>query len=147
MRGRPKDGEGFSDLHRDFFRPGGGREDGFSILWSTVVRRAARLVGDLCREVVHCPERDGWHRAHTPDLPEIDVPMLVCGSFSDQSLHSRGSFEAFRRAASKQKWLTTHRGGKWSTYDSADASSARLAFFDHPLKGVDDGWADVPRSS
>lgn len=136
--------EGFSDLYRDFFRPGGGREDGFSILWSTVVRRAARVVGDLRREVVHRPERDGWYRAHTPDLSEIDVPMLVCGSFSDQSLHSRGSFEAFRRAASKQKWLTTHRGGKWSTYYSADASTERLAFFDHALKGADDGWAERP---
>ena len=35
--------EGFSDLYRDFARPGGIREDGFSIVWSAGTRRAARV--------------------------------------------------------------------------------------------------------
>ncbi len=136
--------EGFSDLYRDFARPGGVREDGFSIIWSAATRRAARVRGNLRREVVRRPERDDWYVERTPDLERIEVPMLVCASFSDHSLHTRGSFEAFRRSGSSARWLTTHRGGKWSRYYSAEASEERLRFFDHALKGADNGWDRRP---
>jgi len=136
--------EGFSDLYRDFVRPGGSREDGFSIVWSKGTSKVARLRGDLRQEIRARPERDAWYRSKTPDLERIRVPMLVCGSFSDHSLHSRGSFEVFRRAGSTQKWLYTHRGGKWSTYYSARATAARIGFFDHFLKGVANGWDQRP---
>jgi putative CocE/NonD family hydrolase len=136
--------EGFSDLYRDFVRPGGSREDGFSVLWSKQTSRIARLRGDLRREVCARPERDEWYRSKTPNIERIQVPMLVCASFSDHSLHSRGSFELFRRAASKQKWLYTHRGGKWSTYYSQRATDVRIGFFDHFLKGAANGWDQRP---
>jgi len=137
--------EGFSDLYRDFARPGGVREDGFSIMWSNMTRLAARVRGNLRREIVARPERDDWYRARTPHLEGIAVPILVCGSFSDHSLHSRGSFEAFRRAGSAHKYLYTHRGGKWSAYYGADAANARARFFDVMLKGQGDPVADLPR--
>ena len=44
------------------------------------------------------PLRDDFWRSLTPDLSAIKVPMLVCGSFSDNNLHSRGSIRAFTRA-------------------------------------------------
>ncbi len=94
-----------------------------------------------------CPwvtERDEWYAARTPELEKIYVPLLVCGSFSDQSLHARGSFEVFRRAGSAQKWIYTHRGGKWSTYYSADAIAAQARFFAHFLRDEDDGWQAEP---
>lgn len=136
--------EGFSDLYRDFARPGGVREDGFSIVWSAMTKRAARVEGDLRAEIVAREERDEWYAELTPRLEDIEVPMLVCGSFSDHSLHTRGSFEAFRRGGSARRWLYTHRGGKWSTYYSDEASQTRLRFFDHVLKGEDNGWDLVP---
>lgn len=136
--------EGFSDLYRDFVRPGGAREDGFSAIWSKGTSKVARLRGNLRQEIVARPERDEWYRSKTPDIDSIRVPMLVCASFSDHSLHSRGSFELFRRAASPQKWLYTHRGGKWSTYYSQGATAARIAFFDHFLKGAANGWDRRP---
>ncbi|MFN8156971.1 MAG: CocE/NonD family hydrolase [Candidatus Nanopelagicales bacterium] len=136
--------EGFTDLYRDFARPGGVREDGFSIIWSAMTRRAARVEGNLREEIVARPERDDWYESKTPDLEGIEVPMLVCGSFSDHSLHTRGSFEAFRRTSSAQRWLYTHRDGKWSHYYSDEASRTRLQFFDHVLKGIDNGWAERP---
>jgi uncharacterized protein len=132
--------EGFSDLYRDFVRPGGSREDGFSTIWSKGTSKVARLRGNLRQEICSRPERDEWCRSKTPDIEGIRVPMLVCASFSDHSLHSRGSFELFRRAASTQKWLYTHRGGKWSTYYSQGATAARIAFFGHFLKGAANGW-------
>ncbi len=137
--------EGFSDLYRDFARPGGGREDGFTIVWSKGTRRAARVAGDLRAEIVRRPQMDAWYRERMPALEQIEVPVLECASFSDHSLHSRGSFEAFRRAGSQRKWLTTHRGGKWSTFYSQAAKEEQLRFFDHVLKGMDNGWDRRPQ--
>ncbi|HEX3875601.1 MAG TPA: CocE/NonD family hydrolase, partial [Bryobacteraceae bacterium] len=136
--------EGFSDLYRDFARPGGAREDGFLVFWSRLTRKAARIQGDVRAEVVTRPERDQWYESHTPALERIDVPMLVCGSFSDHSLHTRGSFEVFRRAGSGLKFLYTHRDGKWCAYYSDDATQARLRFFDHTLKGISNGIDQEP---
>ncbi len=136
--------EGFSDLYRDFARPGGVLENGFSIIWSAMTRRKARVVGNLRKELVARPERDDWYTQRTPRIEDIQVPVLVCGSFSDHSLHSRGSFEVFRRAGSQHKWLYTHRDGKWSHFYGEQARSTQAAFFDHFLKGVDNGWQQRP---
>jgi predicted acyl esterase len=136
--------EGLSDLYRDFARPGGVREDGFSILWSALTSREARVHSPIRKQVVERSQRDEWYRSITPDLERIEVPMLVCGSFSDHCLHSRGSFEAFRRAGSARKWLYTHRDGKWCAYYSDDATLTRKRFFDHMLKGLDNGWSSEP---
>jgi putative CocE/NonD family hydrolase len=87
---------------------------------------------------------DEWYESLMPNLERIDVPALVCASFSDHSLHSRGSFEAYRRMGSTHKWLYTHRGGKWSTYYGRDALETRLRFFDWALKGVDNGQNAKP---
>jgi len=136
--------EGFSDLYRDFARPGGVREDGFTIIWSKGTRRGARVATDVRAEIVRHTELDHWYSARTPDVEKIKVPMLQCASFSDHSLHSRGSFEAFRRSGSTWKWLYTHRVGKWSHYYGAAATDERRRFFDHFLKGADNGWDNRP---
>ncbi len=136
--------EGLTDLYRDFARPGGVREDGFSSLWSRLTGREARIRSSFRDGIVEHPERDDWYTSKMADLARIDVPILVCGSFSDQCLHTRGSFELFRRAGSARKWIYTHRSGKWSVYYGEDATRTRIRFFDHLLKGVDNGWADEP---
>ncbi len=136
--------EGFTDVYRDFARPGGIRETGFLKLWSTMTRRTSRLSEDLGAQVAARPARDEWYAAHTPDLAAIDVPMLVCGSFSDHGLHTRGSFEAFRRAGSDRRWLYTHRGGKWEVFYGAEASDTQARFLAWALKGEDTGWDAEP---
>lgn len=137
--------EGFTDLYRDFARPGGIQEDGFLTMWTRVTAKATRTEVDLLAEVQQHDLDDDFYRTHGPRLEDITVPMLVCGSFSDHLLHSRGSHEAFRRAGSRDKWLWTHRGGKWSTFYSDEAKADQLAFFDHFLKGKDNGWDRRPR--
>lgn len=132
--------EGLTDVYRDLAYPGGVREDGFTIMWSAMTGRAARMTQKVRPQLVARPENDPWYDAHTPQLDRIEVPMLVCGSFSDHSLHTRGSFEAFRRVSSPHRWLYTHRDGKWAHFYSPEAVAAQVAFFDHFLKGEDNGW-------
>ncbi|HTE85101.1 MAG TPA: CocE/NonD family hydrolase, partial [Dehalococcoidia bacterium] len=136
--------EGFSDLYRDFARPGGIREDGFLPLWSGQMRSQGRCRDDLRGEQIARPLWDEWWAGRTADLERIEVPALICGTFSDHNLHSRGSFEGFRRISSQHKWLYTHRGGKWATYYSPEALAFQARFFECFLKGEDNGMRDMP---
>ncbi len=136
--------EGFTDIYRDFLRPGGVRENGFSVIWAISSKKIMRVHTDLRKEFNARRELDAWYRSLTPELERIEVPMLVCGSFSDQALHSRGAMEAFRRVSSKQKWLYTHRDGKWCHYYGPEATETRARFFEHFLKDIDNGWQHEP---
>ncbi|GFK95626.1 Cocaine esterase [Fundidesulfovibrio magnetotacticus] len=136
--------EGFSDLYRDLAYPGGVREDGFMKLWSRQVLKAGRTTDNPRQAQLDHPLRDAWWQEHAPDLESINVPMLVCASFSDHCLHSGGSLRAFQRASSAHKWLYTHRGGKWSTFYGEEARKAQTAFFGQFLKGEDTGILDTP---
>lgn len=135
--------EGFSDAYRDLLFPGGVREQGFIKMWARGLKRN-RLSNDLLADQSTHPLRDETWAARAPDLSRVEVPMLVCGSFSDNNLHSRGSIRAFERAGSAQRWLYTHRSGKWCTYYSAGALAAQERFFEHFLKGVDNGMDAQP---
>ncbi len=126
--------EGMTDAYRDLMWPGGIREDGFVALWARQLR-ANRLAFSVRSEQRGRPLRDAWWESLTPDLAAIEVPMLVCGSFSDNCLHTRGSFRAFRDVSSAKRYLYTHRGGKWSVFYSDDALAAQLRFFDRFLAG------------
>ena len=136
--------EGFSDWYRDFARPGGIREDGFMRIWSAGLQRQGRTDENPRADQLAHPLHDDWWAARMPNLAQITVPILICGSFSDHCLHSRGAFRAFERVGSRQRWLYTHRGGKWSTYYSEDALRFQRRFFDHFLKGVANGMQQAP---
>jgi uncharacterized protein len=135
--------EGFTDVYRDAARPGGIREDGFIPRWSAGVKRGGRPSEDVREEQIARPLHDEWWAARTPELERIEVPLLVCASFSDQQLHSRGSFRAFERVSSPHRWLYTHRGGKWAEYYSEEALAFQRRFFDHFLKGEENGMLEV----
>ena len=128
--------EGFTDAYRDLMRPGGIREDGFVRLWSRglrQVRQRYRLAGQQHRH----PLRDEWWRTLVPALEHITVPALICGSFSDNNLHSRGSFRGWEGVSSPDRFLYTHRGGKWATFYAPEARAAQRRFFDRYLRGHD----------
>ena len=127
--------EGFTDVYRDLMTPGGVVEDGFSRVWQFVTRRAVRLSVDIGKERPKHPLRDEWWESMTPDLHRIEVPMLVCASFSDGNMHSVGSMRAFQRVGSRDKHVYIHRGPKWATFYADDARAAQLEFFDRHLAG------------
>jgi uncharacterized protein len=129
--------EGFTDAYRDLTFPGGVRENGFTRMWSRNIGRDTRQTYTLGPMQDEHPLRDEIWRSLAPELSAIKVPMLVCGSFSDNNLHSRGSMRAFTNGGSAHARLYTHRGGKWATFYSEEALSAQLDFF----RGVLDGAA------
>ncbi len=128
--------EGFTDAYRDLTFPGGIRESGFTALWSRNIRRDTRQTYILGPTQEQHPLRDDFWRSLAPNLSAINVPMLVCGSFSDNNLHSRGSIRAFARAGCGHARLYTHRGGKWATFYSEPALAEQLKFFRDVLDGT-----------
>jgi uncharacterized protein len=135
--------EGWTDIYRDLAYPGGVREDGFIPFWAGMTERTGHVTESLRRQQLSHPEWDDFWASRTPALELIEVPALICASFSDHGLHSRGCFEAFRRVGSKHRFLYTHRGGKWSTYYSPDALALQARFFDCFLKGEDNGMRET----
>ncbi len=135
--------EGFTDAYRDFSYPGGVREDGFMILWSAWQKLLRPRSPSFRRGQRAHPLRDVWWDQRAPALEQIDVPALVCASFSDHSLHTRGSFAGFERISSQHKWLYTHRAPKWPEYYGQCGQRAQAQFFDHFLKGEDTGILDT----
>ncbi|MGY4710348.1 CocE/NonD family hydrolase [Mycolicibacterium sp. CBM1] len=129
--------EGFTDAYRDFMTPGGIPERGFSLIWTTMTRRRARLADDLGAQRRRHPLLDDWWESLTPDLSRIEVPILACASFSDHNLHSQGSWRLIECAAAVERTAYTHRGGKWAAFYGDDAQRVQTAFFDRHLKGLD----------
>ncbi|MBY0441528.1 MAG: CocE/NonD family hydrolase [Mycobacteriaceae bacterium] len=136
--------EGFTDIYRDLIYPGGVREKGFTQLWTRMLRRNTRLAYDIVHMQQAHTLRDDFWRSLVPDLSAIRVPMLVCGSFSDNNLHSRGSIRAFNHSNSGHARLYTHRGGKWSTFYSEPALAEQLAFI---RAALDDNATNLNRRS
>ena len=91
------------------------------------------------------PTRDEWWQSFVADFEKITVPMLNCISFASQMMHTRGSQRVYERAGSAHKWLYTHRGGEWTAYYSAEVNALMLKFFDHFLKGADNGMRQHPK--
>jgi len=137
--------EAFSDLYRDVACPGGLEDQGFGpFWWITEVKPALKDSpadfikhnGSLPMDFLKLhPYYDDFWREKTASLDRITLPMLVCASFSDHGLHTVGSFRAFMKSKSSQKWLYTHRTGKWDAYYSPEVQQLTKEFMDCFLKG------------
>ncbi|MEV0563807.1 CocE/NonD family hydrolase [Dactylosporangium sp. NPDC050588] len=90
------------------------------------------------------PLLDEWHGERSGVLEHIEVPLLSAGNWGGSGLHLRGNVEGFLRAGSAQKWLEMHGLEHWTTYYTDYGREIQLAFFDHFLKGVDNGWDRRP---
>jgi len=146
--------EGLSDIYRDIACRGGIPDRGFlNFWWHTEIKETLNVPIDQFLEAeegippdildLH-PTYDAYWRAKVPALENISVPMLQCASFSDHELHSFGSFRAYETAQSTQKWLYTHRSGKWTEYYKPDCLALQRAFMDHFLKGEPTQFPDLP---
>jgi len=92
----------------------------------------------------HSLESD-YHRARSPNWSKVTVPFLSAANWGGQGLHPRGNFEGFVRAASSHKWLEVHGIEHWTHYYTDYGRELQLRFFNHFLKGDDNGWDKEPR--
>jgi hypothetical protein len=90
------------------------------------------------------PLCDDWHKERSADLSKITVPFLSCANWGGQGIHPRGNFNAFVQAPARQKWLEVHGESHWALFSSGYGLALQKRFFDHFLKGLDNGWERTP---
>lgn len=104
----------------------------------------ARNLGDLPAQQRAHSFDDAYFRERSAQLEDIDVPVFSRGNWGGIGLHLRGNTEGFMRVASKQKWLELHGDTHWTEYYTVEGRNLMRRFFDHFLKGVDNGWDREP---
>ena len=135
--------EGVSDVYRDLVMRGGMPDLGFT------ERIAHNYTGkgrreDVVAEARRYPLMNGLWEDKIPRFENITVPAYVVASYSN-TLHTAGTFRAWRRIASQEKWLRVHNTQEWPDYYAEENVEDLRRFFDHYLKGEDNGWEQTPR--
>lgn len=166
--------EGFVDLYRDPTYHGG-ILNGFSKRWAAIQAvtvqyglgsRAKRnphtgesIAGpldlsdaelasrrcDLYEQSLEHPLDGPFWQSRSPDPGHIHLPFLSCANWGGMGIHPRGNFSAFTDSPSPQKWLEVHGDTHWSLFSTNYGLALQRRFFDHFLKGIDNGWEKTPR--
>ncbi len=87
---------------------------------------------------------DDYHASRTADFAAIEAPLLSAANWGGMGLHTRGNFEGYLRAGSKQKWLEVHGDTHFTHFYSNYGDALQRRFFGHFLKGEDTGWDKQP---
>lgn len=135
--------EGVSDVYRDLVMRGGMPDTGFAQQLQDGSFFGRNRKEDILSEVDAYPLMTELWEHKIPEFDRITVPAYVVASYSN-TLHTAGTFRAWRRIASQDKWLRIHNTQEWPDYyDEANVEDLRR-FFDHVVKGVDNGWETTP---
>ena len=135
--------EGVSDVYRDLVMRGGMPDTGFAQLLQEGSFFGKNRKEDILAEADRDPLMTDLWADKIPDFGRITVPAYVVASYSN-TLHAAGTFRAWRRMASEQKWLRIHNSQEWPDYyDEANVEDLRR-FFDRFLKDVDNNWKTTP---
>jgi predicted acyl esterase len=168
--------EGASDYYREVCRHGGILSDFFRSWFGRQVLNVQHGIGDRGRkspitgepvagpptlseeDLAHnhadCagePKRrrliDDYYAARTARFEDIEAPVLSAANWGGFGLHTRGNFEGWLRAGSKQKWLEVHGDTHFTHFYSDYGDALQRRFFGHFLKGQNTGWDKQPRVS
>ena len=166
--------EGSSDYYRELYRHGGilsdflnswhprqvasvqhgaGTRGAMSVVTGELVagpetlskEELAKNCADTPGEAKRRRRHDDYYAARTPDFTKIDVPLLSAANWGGMGLHTRGNFEGWLRAASKQKWLEVHGDTHFTHFYSNYGETLQRRFFGRFLKSEDTGWDKQPR--
>jgi predicted acyl esterase len=107
----------------------------------------AKLCADTPGEAKHRRLHDDYYAARTAEFAQIEAPLLSAANWGGMGLHTRGNFEGWLRAGSKQKWLEVHGDTHFTHFYSNYGEALQKRFFGHFLKGEETGWSKQPRVS
>jgi uncharacterized protein len=99
---------------------------------------------DIHANVLAAKFDEGYAKARSAVLSDIEIPLLSCGNWGGQGMHLRGNVEGFLGVSSKEKWLELHGLEHWTEFFTDYGVGLQLQFFDHYLKGEDNGWDKRP---
>lgn len=134
--------EGHGDMYREEYMRGG-------IPHLSIVREAMcfgnQKMEDLPAEMIANPLYNDFWKEKAADFERVVCPAYVVASYASQ-VHSNGTFEAFRRISSREKWLRVHNEQEWGDQQKPENRADLLKFFDYYMKDkVENGWDQTPR--
>ena len=138
--------EGWSDFYRENVALGGITTEPTNwvdFVWSSLLYARAP-VEDAPGMVTRYPLWNKYWDDKQAKHSLTQVPAYVVASWNSR-LHSRGSLEGFKQLGSRDKWLRIHDGWEWPDYYTSENVEDLRKFFDHFLKGADNGWEQTPR--
>jgi predicted acyl esterase len=134
--------EGWSDTYRDLAVRGGMPDPSFpEVLMVNYLGKGQRE--DIVAEISEYPLIGELWKSKAADLEKITVPAYITASYSN-SIHTLGTFRGWRRIGSVDKWLRIHNTMEWPDFNTPESQDDLRRFFDHYLKGVDNGWETTP---
>jgi predicted acyl esterase len=136
--------EGVSDVYRDLVMRGGMPDIGFARQLQDGSFFGKNRKEDILSELERYPLMNDLWENKIPDFDQITVPAYVVASYTN-TLHTSGTFRAWRRIASDQKWLRIHNGQEWPDYYDEENREDLRHFFDRYLKDDENGWEETPR--
>jgi len=129
--------EGQIDIYRYDVLRGGIPDAGFCNL-NTSTQIGRNRVEDMPAMVEKYPLMNAYWKDKAAKLEDIKMPAYIVASWSGHQ-----TIDAFRRIGARDKWLRVHNTQEWPDYYEYAEDLRR--FFDHYLKGLDNGWEKTPR--
>jgi uncharacterized protein len=136
--------EGVSDVYRDLVMRGGMPDTGFAEQLRDFSFWGKGQKEDIIAEADRYPLVNELWADKIPHFERITVPAYVVASYSN-TLHTAGTFRAWRRMASTDKWLRVHNTQEWPDYYDETNRDELRRFFDRYLKDEANGWEQTPR--
>ncbi len=136
--------EGFSDHYRESGTRGGIPMTGFSEGIAETFSSGHGLLEDQPRMIVDYPLYNEYWSDKKARLERIQVPAYVVASYTN-NVHTYGTFAGYRKISSPDKWLRVHLTQEWNDYYNPENVADLTKFFDHYLKGENNGWEQTPK--
>lgn len=136
--------EGFCDHYRESGTRGGIPTPEFPEMIAETFSSAHGMLEDQPRMIVEKSLMCDYWQDKAARVENIEIPAYVVASYTN-SVHTHGTFAGYRRMASKEKWLRVHNTQEWFDYYTPENVEDLRRFFDHYLKGVDNGWEQTPK--
>lgn len=136
--------EGFCDHYRESGTRGGIPTPEFPEMIAETFSSAYGRLEDQPRMIVEKPFMCDYWEDKAAKVENIEIPAYVVASYTN-AVHTHGTFAGYRRMASKEKWLRVHNTQEWFDYYTPENEEDLRRFFDHYLKGIDNGWENTPK--
>lgn len=139
--------EGLQDAYRDIAYVGGIPDPNFlnRLQVNHVSSTKGALREDMIEEMKKYPlaNADLW-KDKCAECKKIKIPVFVSASYSN-TLHTMGTFRAWREISSEKKWLRIHDTQEWPDYYDEKNTEERCKFFDYFLKDKKNDWEETPK--
>ncbi len=134
--------EGWHDMYRDEYMVGGiANLPGFRY---NNVYNDRYMMEDVVTNCVQHPLFDAYWEDKKAKAELINVPMYATASWTS-NVHCQGTLNAWRKVPVAEKWLRIHNTQEWGDTYNPKNSADMLKFFDHYMKGIDNGWEKTPK--